>query len=495
MKALKQILALTMVMFTLSPLCAQSYEWKPFSLFPQRVRDTSMHFFKVDSAHFNWTKYAPYRSKRYHVLSRNESGMMTYAEQWERYASEYDSIWKLNNRFFTSYFEGGNIDTYRKDYWNPDTNDWVLCEKQVQRENGQLIEYISKGWSTYPPACGGSKETYAYNEFDSITENARYSWNLLSNYWKSERRQYSYNNNHQKEQMIFQNGDSNNEWENITRIDYFYTGDLCTEWICYSWNTTSNFWKLSSKRVNVYDQNDQLIQWTYFRYQDDGSLLPSQRMTRTYNEFQKIIEGSDSQYDTIASEWELFYFRTWDYQNDTLFYEHNWYHWRADTGIFWNSWKQKLIYNDILDITQCINYDGFWNHWDTSDSYNYHYDDLERVTQYRHYKWLPNYHEVWNELYFWDQSVGMESLSNTEKSPSLKIFPNPAGSFFQVEVPKPYHNGEMLIYNNLGRLVYSSELDRRDRIQIQLEQPDGIYIIKLINSTSTISGKLILVNQ
>jgi|GEM_PF-1652602 len=493
MRSIKYFPLIWILLWFSNSSVSQTFPWWEHKLFDNVVRDTSMNLFKVDSAQYNWVKTSNWRGKRYLVKDRNYHGLMTYAEQWEAEA-DTDSLWILNKKYYTEYFDNGNIREYRQEFWNTDSSDWVIWERQVQRENGQLLEYISKSWHSLPMACGGSKKVLSYNEYDSITDETRYSWNLYSGYTKNERRQYFYNDDHQKEKMIFQD-EEQDEWINITRIDYFYDENLCSEWLIYRWNTSSYFWELYSKRINNYDDFGNMIQWTYFYLMENGFWRPSQRMTRAFNEFSHVIEGSDSQYDTITSEWQVNYFRTWVHHDDTIFYEHNWYKWRADTGIFENIWKQKHLFDEFLLLTRVINFHGSWSVWDTSEYFNLYYDEYQRIIMFNQWDWLPYPKEVWNEIYYWDQTVDLPSYNKPIDQSVIKIYPNPTRDDFTIIIPDDFQNSNIRIFNQLGMLVWDHPNLNQKELKITLTQPPGIYFVKITNHNSSISGKLILLNR
>lgn len=471
---------------------AQGFPWWTQRLFVNTERDTAMNLFKVDSAHYNHP-YSTYNiGKRYIVNTSDERGYMTSAEQWE--TDENTNDWILNKRYSTTYYANGVIQEFKQEYWNPDSLDWVLCEKQIQRNNGQIEEYVSKHWSTYPPACGGSKDLYYYNDFDSVEVQEKYSWGIYIAYRKQNRWQFFYNAEHKRERKIYQDGD-NDEWKNITLIDYYYEGDNCTEWLIYKWMSGINTWELYEKRVMVYDEYDNLLQYTYYYLQNDSSWKPASRYTRNYNPFDLIIEQSHSLWDTVSQDWEMDDFRTWSYINDTLLESMASYYWRADTGIWWNGRKNKFIYDEFFNLNQVIYFDGWWNHWDTSEYYIMEYDEIQRNTLFANYDWVP-YHELdWEEIYFWDQTVDIPSYCEPIGQSAINIYPNPTCDDFTIKIPDEFHNSNIRIFNHVGILVWDQQIINKKEIKLTLAQAPGIYFVKITNHNSTISGKLILLNR
>ncbi|MEN8224320.1 MAG: YCF48-related protein [Bacteroidota bacterium] len=83
---------------------------------------------------------------------------------------------------------------------------------------------------------------------------------------------------------------------------------------------------------------------------------------------------------------------------------------------------------------------------------------------------------------------------DSDESPMLTIYPNPAIKVVNIKIPSEYTNGILQIYSLEGRMIFSEECEGQEEINISLEEPDGIYLIRVSNHESAIAGKLISIN-
>src|ERR1019366_3527269 len=87
-----------------------------------------------------------------------------------------------------------------------------------------------------------------------------------------------------------------------------------------------------------------------------------------------------------------------------------------------------------------------------------------------------------------DCTTGIDELNN--KSLSIKIYPNPAQQFFNIELPKE-QNFSILVYDMTGQKVYENQnatgVVKGDCSNFS----NGIYFVQAVNATTILSCKLI----
>lgn len=80
------------------------------------------------------------------------------------------------------------------------------------------------------------------------------------------------------------------------------------------------------------------------------------------------------------------------------------------------------------------------------------------------------------------------SSSNKHQSNNLTIYPQPANGPITIQLPN--NSSEIKLYNSLGVNVYTQQLNKKTRIQIE-QQPTGIYYYSIItNDNKTYKGKI-----
>ncbi|CAN5362764.1 hypothetical protein BH09BAC5_BH09BAC5_26850 [soil metagenome] len=105
------------------------------------------------------------------------------------------------------------------------------------------------------------------------------------------------------------------------------------------------------------------------------------------------------------------------------------------------------------------------------------------------------FYQGWNEpgdcIIYTNQSVGIGELSNNFNA---ELFPNPSNGNFQVNGNFPA-NSEIHFYDLLGNEIHLAVRPQIDnqRINLQLNLPDGLYFYKIFSNNKTIaSGKFVI---
>ena len=74
----------------------------------------------------------------------------------------------------------------------------------------------------------------------------------------------------------------------------------------------------------------------------------------------------------------------------------------------------------------------------------------------------------------------------------IEIFPNPTNNELNILMPSD-ENTNVLIFNNLGQLVFEKEFFSQQKIQLNFETNDtGLFLLKIEQSRQLFSKKIIL---
>jgi Secretion system C-terminal sorting domain len=75
----------------------------------------------------------------------------------------------------------------------------------------------------------------------------------------------------------------------------------------------------------------------------------------------------------------------------------------------------------------------------------------------------------------------------------INIFPNPSSELFTISFPDNFINGELEIYSVLGEKVYSDNINKQSKKEINLKKIGaGIYFVKVFDGEKSYSKKLII---
>ena len=100
------------------------------------------------------------------------------------------------------------------------------------------------------------------------------------------------------------------------------------------------------------------------------------------------------------------------------------------------------------------------------------------------------------ESYYYIAELDFQYLNVEEPAEAiinpLKIFPNPSHGRFMIEIPKGCKNGSVDVYSLNGQLLHSSDFSNERETELFLDEPPGIYLIKLSSGKSIYTEKLII---
>ena len=88
----------------------------------------------------------------------------------------------------------------------------------------------------------------------------------------------------------------------------------------------------------------------------------------------------------------------------------------------------------------------------------------------------------------------MTAIDNTSPMPvKIKCYPNPASDYLIVETQNIIPDALLQITDNLGRMVFQQKLNATDTQLSLSNQPDGIYFVRVSNSTGVLGASKVVV--
>ena len=106
---------------------------------------------------------------------------------------------------------------------------------------------------------------------------------------------------------------------------------------------------------------------------------------------------------------------------------------------------------------------------------------------------IANY-DLNNDATYYGTVYNNNALSNSyfENVSQIKITPNPANSFLNINSLKPLQ--EAKFYNSVGMLVKKESLENKSRINVE-ELPNGVYLLLLKDYNNSISTHKIIISN
>jgi hypothetical protein len=84
-------------------------------------------------------------------------------------------------------------------------------------------------------------------------------------------------------------------------------------------------------------------------------------------------------------------------------------------------------------------------------------------------------------------------VAENSQQNNISIFPNPSSGNLNISLPANQYKSELEIFNNIGMKVYNQSVAQgTNSLNLNLDLPNGAYIIKLSNQEST-NSKLVII--
>lgn len=482
---MKKVLIAFLILISIQALSQIHYR----GIFDEHVRDTNNSIFVIDSAHYlpgGLGNSDTTVSKRFIVTEKNESGKMIRADRYD--FDEDSQTWEHRNKYFTSYFENGSLNEYTKLIYFPDSLDWILDEYQRNSENNQLLTYITYFRYPIPIANFGRRDTYEYNDFDSIIMQKTEHWNLFSPWYDYERIEYQYNDDQQRTKKVsYERADTGNLLVPDFKHEYYYEDGLKMYTLVYKYITPDSVWDLRYRFAYTHDDSGNNVQTTYSRVKDDSSWYHYYRRTYIYNDLNRKIEQQEASYDTLLQHWISTYHSFWEYMDDTILKVRYYKRFKKDTGIWVNSHRVSYSYDNNFNVIKILDESGDWTGWINSKQNKFIYTNENVLDEWSVYGFVN-----WPDTTFWvrgfteDYFVGLfvdVDETPAKDRPKLRIFPNPAISkFYLRSAMLGAKDCSVELINLLGRRIKHINVPiGQSMIEIDVGGlPKGIYLVRLI---------------
>lgn len=83
-------------------------------------------------------------------------------------------------------------------------------------------------------------------------------------------------------------------------------------------------------------------------------------------------------------------------------------------------------------------------------------------------------------------------IENRNLDNQFSIYPNPSNKYFFVKTKEPNENIELKLFNLVGQLVYSENLNGKSEYQIQHSAITGMYMLQLVSNSKKFSEKIVI---
>jgi len=154
------------------------------------------------------------------------------------------SDWLKTYKYIFTYSSEGKVTSQFAYNWKIDLNDWLISWKRI----------------------------YYYDDNGNMTEREFYNWDININDWNiSSKNAYTYDDDDRLETDISYSWDTElNNWIPSVKNEYTYEFQI-TNTIRYNWSTVLNDWNISYKSIFTFDENGNQTGYTYFAWNNDSN--------------------------------------------------------------------------------------------------------------------------------------------------------------------------------------------------------------------------------
>ncbi len=460
--------------------------------------------------------------------------------------------WYENAVINNTYNESGQVTGYLLQYKDTLTNEWednLMGITEYDTDGKQILAQYSKVDSSGNWVYD-YKEEYAYSNGNlsymgySTWDNTLYTWDTLffgrteyntnglltlrekvfDSGFMHDKTEYSYDDEERMVEEIQSDWDyATGSYVYGTKQTYSYDeSDNRTSWLEYEWNQTTNEWEGSYIINYEYDTAGNRIYRERLDIDSTNTFVLSWKNDYTYNSNNQLTYKISHQWENTDSIWIKSYQCNYEYDA----YENTIY----EDKLLWDSTANEWVF----DYQENFEYDAsgntiLQNHqgWDTTSSsliteyqndYTYDFETL-----YSEIVFPPEY-EYWNisNLVYFDQYANMmlqknsseqknNQLTTTEvfnffysqkitsglvlsEQNELKVFPNPASSFIDVEIEDSLQPLTIELYNIQGQKMITKQLTDSKRLDVS-GLYSGLYIYRLTQNNQIHSGKILIKHE
>ncbi len=467
-------------------------------LFDEFIRETSDPLFHVDSAHFlpselTYNDTTTY-TRKYLVRQKGAGNNMIEAEQYQ--LNESGQLWEHTHQYSATYHDNGILDEYTKLFYFPDSAGWVVDEYQKNDSGDNVLCYVSYFRYPLPQANGGSRQTFQYNDHDSLISYLVEGWGITTGWRTYYKNEYVYNDSGYRTQDISYDHDSAYTLYPTYKKKYFYEYGKVVRSQTYKYNLTDSVWELKYRYLFSYDEAGNHVQTSYYKKNADSVWYHYYRRTYIFNSSKKVIKQYDTPYDTSMQQWipEMNLYRT--YYDDTLLESWERYYFREDTGIWVNSHKCTFFYDENLNITLIEDERGPWTSWEKYKQNLFSYDQNGSLVS-----WLFNQIRYGYDTTYWVRSL-MEKYfygiyaglteNRSFQEYFIQIYPNPASETINIKFLQPNSGTRLRLYSADYKLVFNDFTDEQEVTINFSNYKKGVYFLHSENKSSRQIRKVIV---
>lgn len=355
--------------------------------------------------------------------------------------------------------------------------------------------------------------TYEHNGGDYIASWKSVILDANGDRRNSQQAQFTYNTQSgllEKKESQYWSG-STSAWVNSQLKEYKYANAKLVAINSSNWQSSTNSWKHSAIDSSIYDANGDLIRKTVY--------TTKQGVFEPYSKREFVYKTSGL---LDSSRYGIFYGSTWVAMSAQVSYQDangrdtasNQYSINVNNGNYSLQMKYRYLRNTTGDCirSETKKFDFLLGEWVVISAFDFEVNGLVKWKnvlfdeEFFGYGYFEN--TLTRTLAYITQTGGLSpstrstyyydsQLPNSVVNPEnvrLRIFPNPCGHTFQLELEQFQEASSLMIYDLQGRLLINKSIQQNTQIDVS-ELVSGMYMLQLLDDTGKPLGRAKFVKE
>lgn len=426
--------------------------------------------------------------RRMTTYDYNEKDLVTAEENFIWFPEV--KTWMADDKFEWQYNEAGDVilENYFARYDEDNELDLIQrIEYEYDDEGNQTVKLTYAYNSASATLLPSTKSLDEYNTFGIVTLHRQFSFYNDVETWVEVSRIERECNNEGKviEQTTYIKPDSEliPKWKDM--IVYYADDGRVKEKVSMDWDADSLVWNNNDRRLYIYDDTNNTLQFTYYRWKPDENAVdwtPYLRELIYFNERGQISNGIYFNWDQSAEMW-------WEIEKIEFTYDHE----------------------ENMTLQLMLQKDKYNNTWDSvaMNAYSFSYDArlneilipfslgelpdffTGMLTESTEYVWDDEMNQ-WEGKYRYNFNYSMPDFTDNvlRVVSSLNVYPNPASQYiiFDLEDRSPVL---LDLYTTGGKKILTVSGYSGDQINVD-HLKSGLHIYHLRTKKTSYSGKLLI---
>lgn len=406
------------------------------------------------------------------IMEPGQKCIMTYNDALLKTSELWLSWDEIEEAFTTkygdltlfSYNELGLLATQTDANWNSDINSWLNSYRYSYLYDtlGNIVQETHETWDdSLETFINYHQIIYTYNEHNNENSSMTQYWDQDAQAWGvvyGSQHTYLYDQNFNilaDTTISLDNSDTT-----LFLFTYYPNGNLHTEMFGYS--TGGNPWVWNDSLVYVYDDNNNMLSWTRYEWDDSLRFIYASwngRLTFTYDENNNRTSHVREHYNYDLCGWEI------------------------------DGWNPKLVWtyddNDNAILIEAFAWNNDAEIWEPtlSGHVDLHYNNMQSGDETHLAGTTFHVHYICRE-----DNVAVKENENL----AISIYPNPTQD--RLFIRGITERSQLTIYDISGKLVLKQGVFPEENVIHLKNLKSGIYLLTIRNNHQNITKKIVVTN-